>query len=117
MILPRGTKGKVKEYLLDILKDEDQIRFKKVTLGEIRRVALEEKFSTENERSWYRYNSKNAIRDWFQGLGMSVDYTYYDIANRMRDWGYEVNEDNDEDYYAKCDLYWDILAKVVNEGR
>lgn len=115
--LPRGTKAKVKQYLLNILTDEDPTRFKKITLGEIRRVALDEKFSSENEKHWYKYNAKNAIRDWFQGLGMNVDFTYYDIAKLMREWGYTVNEDDDDDYYDKCDLYWDILAKVVFEGK
>lgn len=114
--LPKGTKAKVTEYLLGIIPDEDPTRFKKATLGEIRRVALDEKFSSENERRWYKYNAKAAIRDWFQGLGMGVDYTYYDIANRMRLWGYTVSETDDDDYYNKCDLYWDILAKVVYEA-
>ena len=115
--LPRGTKKLVTNYLLGILQDEDPTRFKRQTLGEIRRVALEEKFSNANEKAWYKYNAKAAIRDWFQGLGMGVDYTYYDIARRMRIWGYTVSEEDDDDYYDKCDLYWDILAKVVYEGR
>lgn len=116
--LPKGTKSKVTNYLLSLIQDEDPTRFRKVTLGEIRRVALAEKFANENERRWYHYNAKAAIRDWFQGLGISgVAYTYYDIANRMRLWGYTVDENNDDDYYYKCDLYWDILAKVVFEGR
>lgn len=115
--LPEGTKAEVEEYLLGIIPGEDPTRFHKVTLSEIRRVALEEKFSNGNEKRWYNYDAEAAIRDWFQGLGMGVAYTYYDIAKRMRLWGYNVNEDDDDDYYAKCDLYWDILAKVVFEGR
>ena len=115
--LPKGTKGKVKEYLINLIPNEDPSRFKKATLSEIRRVALAEKFANENEKRWYNYNAKAAIRDWFQGLGMGVEYTYYNIANRMRLWGYTVNEDDDDDYYYKCDLYWDILAKVVWEGK
>ena len=116
IILPRGTKTKVRNYLLGILPDEDPTRFKRQTIGEIRRVALAEKFSSVEEKKYYLYNAKAAIRDWFQGLGMSVEYTYYDIANRMRLWGYVVNEDDEDDYYDKCDLYWDILAKVVFES-
>lgn len=117
IILPKGTKSKVKKYLIDIVKDEDTSRFKKASIREIRRVALAEKFANENERRWYNYNAKHAIRDWFQGLGMSVDFTYYDIANRMRSWGFKVNEDDDNDYYRKCEMYWYILAEVVFEGR
>ena len=117
IILPRGTKTKVKQYLINIISDEDQTRFRNATLGEIRRVALAEKFSNASEKRYYKYNPKAAIRDWFQGLGMGVAYTYYDIANRMRLWGYDVDEEDEDDYHAKCDLYWDILAKVVYEGR
>lgn len=114
--IPVPVRAKVKQYLLDIIPTEDPTRFKKETLGEIRRVALAEKYASENERRWYHHNAKNAIRDWFQGLGMSVAFTYYDIANLMRLWGYTVSETDDDDYYDKCDLYWDILAKVVCEG-
>lgn len=117
IVMPYGAKTKVKNYLLGILADEDPTRFRRETIGEIRRVALSEKFANENERRWYHYNAEAAIRDWFQGLGMSVAYTYYDIANRMRRWGYTVSEIDDDDYYDKCDLYWDILAKVVYEAR
>lgn len=109
----KNTREMVCNYLLNILKSEDPTRFKEQTIGEIRRVALDEKYSNANEKRWYHYNAKAAIRDWFQGLGMSVDFTYFDIANRMRSWGYKVNEVDDEDYYNKCDLYWDILADVV----
>lgn len=115
--LPRGARAKVKRYLINLIKNEDPTRFHKETLGEIRRVALAEKFNNVNEKRYYNYNAKAAIRDWFQGLGMGVKYTYYDIAKKMRYWGYKVNEDDEDDYYAKCDLYWDILAKVVFEGR
>ena len=115
--MKKETRKKVKEYLLDCLRGEDPTRFKKETIGEIRRVALAEKFANENERHQYHYNAEAAIRDWFQGLGMSVAFTYHDIARKMRVWGYKVNEDDDDDYYDKCDLYWDILAKVVYEAK
>ena len=117
LTLPAGTRELVKKYLLYILRTEDSTRFKANTIAEIRRVALAEKFANENERCWYNFNAKAAIRDWFQGLGMSVDFTYYEIANRMRLWGYTVSETDDDDYYDKCDLYWDILAKVVYEAK
>lgn len=117
IILPKGTRNKVEQYLINIIPNEDQTRFHKATLGEIRRVALAEKFANSSEKRYYRYNAKAAIRDWFQGLGMGVEYTYYDIAKRMRLWGYTVDENNEDDYYDKCDLYWDILAKVVFEGK
>ena len=117
LTLPADTRELVKKYLLCILETEDPTRFKANTISEIRRVALAEKFSNANERRWYNLNTKAAIRDWFQGLGMSLAFTCYDIANRMRLWGYTVSETNDDDYYAKCDLYWDILAKVVYEAK
>lgn len=117
LTLPAGTRELVKKYLLFVLTSEDPTRFKENTLAEIRRVALAEKFTNANEQRWYNFNAKAAIRDWFQGLGMSVAFTYYDIARKMRVWGYEVNEDDDDDYYDKCDLYWDILAKVVYEAK
>lgn len=98
----------VSEYLLTALDSEDQDRFSGRTVYAIRECAISEK-SYEVARS----GVKNAIRDWLLGLGLSVDFTYYDIANRMREWGYTVDEDNDDDYYDKCDLYWDILTQVI----
>lgn len=106
-----AIKAKVGDYLIECLDGEDPERFDGKTLRHIYVTALFEK-----RHEVERVGEKEAIKDWLQGLGMSVDYTYYDIANRMRSWGYEVSENNEDDYYEKCDLYWDILTQVIYEG-
>jgi hypothetical protein len=115
-IVPKKVRHNVISYLLGIIPREDKTRFTETSISEIYRVALSEVYN--HAEKYYHYNKKAAIRDWFQGLGMNVDFTYFDIARRMRAWGYTVNEDDEEDYYNKCDLWWDILATVVyEEGR
>ena len=109
--LEKNLNQKIAAYLLDCLKTEDEDRFSGHTIAAIKETALAEKY--RNAEGYYRYNKRLAIRDWFQGLGMSVVYTYYDIANLMRNWGFSVNEDDEDDYYDKCNLYWDLLTYVV----
>lgn len=106
-----AIKAKVGDYLVECLDGEDPDRFEGKSLRNIYATALSEK-----SHEVKRIGEKAAIRDWLQGLGMSVDYTYYDIANRMRSWGYTVSETDENDYYEKCDLYWDILTQVIYEG-
>ena len=109
--LEKNLRQKISAYLLECLEREDEDRFADYTIAAIKVTALAEKY--RNAEKYYHHNERFAIKDWFQGLGMSVDFTYYDIANRMRNWGFYVNEDDEEDYYDKCDLYWDLLTYVV----
>lgn len=106
-----NIKQKIVAYLLECLESEDADRFSAHTIAAIKETALAEKYRYAEKYYWY--NRQLAIKDWFQGLGMSVAYTYYDIANLMRNWGFCINEDDEDDYYDKCDLYWDLLAYVV----
>ena len=109
--LEKNLNQKIADYLLDCLKGEDEDRFSDYTIAAIKETALAEKYN--NSKGYYRYNERLAIKDWFQSLGMNVDFTYYDIANRMRNWGFYINEDDEEDYYEKCNFYWDLLTYVV----
>lgn len=111
IVIPEELRDIVTHYLLTILEDEEADRFSEKSLSCISRV-----ISAEKNYEWKRYGKGNAIRDWFLGLGMNVDFSFYDIANKMREWGFKVNEDDDDDYYAKCDLYWDILTQVVYDA-
>ena len=104
---------KIRAYLIDALKIEEEGRFGDLnSVKAIKNTALREKY--KGAEKYYGNSELAAIRDWYQGLGLSViAYSYYDIANLMREWGYEVNEDDDDDYYKKCDMYWDILAQIT----
>ena len=102
---------RARKYLKEVLADEDETRFSGKTIAAIKETALAEKY--RHAERYYSYDERLAIHDWFLGLGMNVDFTYYDIANRMRSWGYEVNEDDEDDYYSKQNLYWYILTDVV----
>ena len=104
---------KVRSYLLDLLKSEEEDRFGDLdSIKAIKNTALREKY--KGAEQYYRNDKITAIRDWYQGLGLSgIAYSYHDIAYLMRGWGYTVNEDNDEEYYKKCDMFWDILAQIT----
>lgn len=105
---------KIRSYLLDALKDEELGRFENLdSIKAIKNTALKEKYY--GAEIFYRYSKYNAIRDWLQGLGLSgIAFSYYDIANLMREWGYTVNENDDLDYFNKQDLYWDLLTQIID---
>ena len=93
--LEKNLNQKVTAYLLECLEGEDEDRFPVHTIAFIKEKALAEKYRYAER--YYRYNERLAIKDWFQGLGMSVAFTYYDIANLMRKWGFYVNENEEDD--------------------
>ena len=109
--LEKNLNQKITAYLLECLEEEDETRFSEHSIAAIKETALKEKYY--GAEAYYHHLERLAIRDWFQGLGMSVAFTYYDIANLMRNWGFYVNEDDEDDYYEKCDFYWDLLTYVV----
>ena len=105
---------KIRAYLLDALKNEEEDRFGDLnSLRSIKETALKENYYGIED--YYKNDEYAAIKDWFQGIPLSaIACNYCEIAKIMREWGYKVDENDEEDYYKKMNLYWDVITQVVS---
>lgn len=99
----------VRNYIQGIIQKDDELGAK--TLHEVKEIALKEVYYGA-ERYW-RFSKRNAIKHWLTGLRLAVAFTYEGIAERMRLWGYTMDETNQYDYEEKQELYWKLLADAI----
>lgn len=69
-----------------------------------------------NEYGWAiaRLGEHNACIEWLKGLGVCVDYSYYDIAQLVAEWLDESTEEAGKWLDKRGDgLYWDLLAREI----
>lgn len=104
----------IKAYLLFVLSDHDH-GLESPTEKELFAYAADRYF---NEYAWNesRLNRLDNIREWLLGLALNVDYTYYDIDLRLRDWGVLKGDEKETKQDQELDQYWLRLASVLNKN-
>ena len=104
----------IKDYLLTVIADEDH---------ELENPAEKELFAYAanryaSEYAWNenRLNRVDNIKEWLLGLALNVDYTYYDIGLRLKDWGVLTGKESETKQDQELDQYWLRLASVLNKN-
>ena len=100
----KEVKEAVRNYLLDVAEYEELATIKD----------LKDKFLNEYGWAVARLGQNNACVEWLRGLGINVDYTYYDIIQLMAEWLDESTEEAERwlDKRGDC-LYWQLLAREI----
>lgn len=100
----KEVKEAIKNYLAEVAEAEG--------LGTIKDI--KEKFVSEYGWAIARLGERNACVEWLRGLGVSVDYSYYDIIQLMAEWLDETTEEAEKWLDKRGDaLYWDLLAREI----
>lgn len=100
----KEVKEAIKNYLAEVAEAEE--------LGTIK--GIKEKFVSEYGWAIARLGERNACVEWLRGLGVSVDYSYYDIIQLMAEWLDETTEEAEKWLDKRGDsLYWDLLAREI----
>ncbi len=80
------------------------------------------KFLAETIVSEYGFNMKDrgytdqqCAKEWLMGLPscLTVDFSYFDIYNRLYDWGFLKESDTEKKHEKAHDLYWTNLAAAI----
>ena len=102
----KEVKAAVRNYLLEVAESEELETIKD----------LKDKFLNEYGWAVSRLGQYNACIEWLRGLGINVDYTYYDIIQLMAEWLDESTEEAERWLDKRGDsLYWQLLAmEIVN---
>ena len=74
---------------------------------------LRDRFASEYSWMIQRVGKIKACREWLLGLALNVDYTYYDIEQRLKLWGIIDGTESEKKLDAELDLYWDRLASSI----
>ena len=94
----------VRIYLLKVAESEEMATIKDI----------KEKFLNEYGWAVARIGQYSACIEWLKGLGISVDYTYYDIIQLMAEWLDESTEEAERWLDKRGDsFYWQLLAREI----
>ena len=100
----KEVKAAVRSYLLEVAESEELATIKDI----------KDKFLNEYGWEVARLGQYNACIEWLRGLGINVDYTYYDIIQLMAEWLDESTEEAERWLDKRGDgLYWQLLAREI----
>lgn len=110
----KNFKPAITSYILECLSDEDH-GLDSPTDTELW-VYINNRFMSEYGFMVKRVGLQNAIREWLIGLAISVDYTYYNIEQRLKAWGVLSGNESENKLDKELDLYWSRLASVIAQN-
>lgn len=101
----------IREYLLSVI--EDGLNGEELTTDQEKIAYLKDRFHSEYQWSIDRYGKLKACREWLLGLALNVDYSYYDIEQKLKEWGILDGSESEKVSDKELDQYWDRLSSGV----
>ena len=98
----------IKAYLLTVLADEDH-GLENPTDDQLFQYAFN-RYASEYAWNENRLSRQDNIKEWLLGLALNVDYTYYDIGLRLKEWGVLTGNETEDKQDRELDQYWNRLA-------
>lgn len=101
----------IREYILSVI--EDGLNGEELTTDQEKIAYLKDRFYSEYQWNIDRYGKIKACREWLLGLALNVDYTYFDIEQKLKEWGVLDGFETESVVDKELDRYWDRLAGAV----
>ena len=101
----------IRQYILDCI--DEGLEGEDLTTDQGKIQYLRERFNSEYRWMIQRVGKIKACREWLLGLALNVDYSYYDIEQRLKLWGILDGTESEKKLDAEIDLYWDRLASGI----
>jgi hypothetical protein len=98
----------VKTYVLSVLADHEH-NINQPTNDQLFQYA-KDRFFSEYGYLVRKIGLQPAIREWLLGLALNIDYTYYDIGLRLKEWGVLSGNETDREREKALDQYWNRIA-------
>lgn len=100
----KAAREVIRNYLLEVAESEELSTIKDI----------KDKFLNEYGWAVTRLGERSACVEWLRGLGINVDYSYYDIAQLMAKWLDESVDEAERWLDKRGDsLYWELLAREI----
>ena len=101
----------IRQYILECI--DEGLEGEDLTTDQAKIKYLRDRFNSEYGWMIQRVGTVKACREWLLGLALMVDYTYYDIEQRLKLWGIIDGTESEKKLDAELDRYWDRLASAV----
>ena len=101
----------IRQYILDCINEG--LEGEELTTDQAKINYLRDRFTYEYDWMILKVGAVKACRKWLLGLALNVDFTYYDIEQRLKLWGVIDGTESEKKLDAELDRYWDRLANAV----
>ena len=101
----------IRQYILDCI--DEGLENEDLTTDQEKIKYLQDRFNSEYGWMIQRVGKINACREWLLGLALNVDYSYYNIEQRLKLWGILDGTESEKKLDAELDRYWDRLGEAV----
>lgn len=109
--LTASQKAMIREYVLDSLSFDLESDLKQDQIKELKN-RFESEYWFDSNKKRYQNDKVQGLKNWLQGLpsGVNIDFTYYDIEQRLKDFGVitETTRENTIEKYVS--EWWDLIA-------
>ena len=109
--LTTHQKTMIREYVLNSLSFDLESNLKQDQVKELKN-RFESEYWYNNNKKRYQNDKVQGIKNWLQGLpsGVEIDFTYYDIAQRLKDLGIITETTRESTIEKYVSEWWDLIA-------
>ena len=109
--LTTHQKTMIREYVLNSLSFDIESGSEQDQIKELKN-RFESEYWYDSNKKRYQNDKVQGIKNWLQGLpnGVEIDFTYYDIAQRLKDLGIITEATRESTVGKYVSEWWDLVA-------
>ncbi len=109
--LTTHQKTMIREYVLNSLSFDIESGSEQDQIKELKNRFESEYWYNSNKKR-YQNDKAQGLKNWLQGLpsGVNIDFTYYDIAQRLKDLGIITETTRESTIEKYVSEWWDLVA-------
>lgn len=109
--LTASQKAMIREYVLNSLSFDIESGSEQDQIKELKN-RFESEYWYDSNKKRYQNDKVQGLKNWLQGLpsGVKIDFTYYDIAQRLKDLGIITEATRESTVEKYVSEWWDLVA-------
>lgn len=109
--LTASQKAMIREYVLNSLSFDIESGSEQDQIKELKN-RFESEYWYDSNKKRYQNDKVQGLKNWLQGLpsGVNIDFTYYDIAQRLKDLGIITEATTESTVEKYVSEWWDLVA-------
>lgn len=109
--LTASQKTMIREYVLNSLSFDLESDLKQDQVKELKN-RFESEYWYDSNKKRYQNDKVQGLKNWLQGLpsGVDIDFTYYDIEQRLKNFGIITDTTRESTIEKYISEWWDLVA-------
>ena len=109
--LTASQKTMIREYVLNSLSFDLESNLKQDQVKELKN-RFESEYWYDSNKKRYQNDKIQGLKNWLQGLpsGVDIDFTYYDIEQRLKNFGIITDTTRESTIEKYISEWWDLVA-------